>query len=98
MSASPMADRIVGAEGLVKWFDPKKGFGFIVGPEGQDIFTHYTKIEGEGFRVLVDGSQVIYDAERGEKGWHATRVIRAEEAAGAEPGVIKRTHARTPRR
>src|SRR5437899_10969840 len=49
---------IDGVEGLVKWFDPRKGFGFIVGPEGQDIFTHYTVIQGDGFRVLKDGASV----------------------------------------
>ncbi len=73
------ADNLLrGVEGTVKWFDPKKGFGFIVGPEGQDIFVHYSQIEGEGFRVLTDGARVEYDADRGDKGWHATRVKRLE--------------------
>jgi CspA family cold shock protein len=66
--------------GTVKWFDHKKGFGFIVGPEGQDIFVHYSQIEGEGFRVLKDGSSVRYDAEQSAKGWHASRVVRVESA------------------
>lgn len=69
---------IEGAEGIVKWFDPRKGFGFIVGPEGQDIFTHYTVIQGDGFRVLKDGSTVNYDATKTDKGWKATRVNRVE--------------------
>jgi cold shock CspA family protein len=47
--------RLEGVEGEVKWFDPRKGFGFIVGPEGQDIFVHFSVIQGEGFRVLRDG-------------------------------------------
>lgn len=103
MVASSSPDRIVGAEGLVKWFDPKKGFGFIVGPEGQDIFTHYSKIDGEGFRVLKDGTMVIYDAVRGDKGWQATRVVRTEtpDAPGGAPGgvgPVKKTYSRTPRR
>lgn len=93
---SSSIERIVGGEGQVKWFDPKKGFGFIIGPEGQDIFAHYSKIEGDGFRVLKDGTNVIYDAEKGEKGWHASRIIRAEEQAVAEPP--RRSYARTPRR
>lgn len=67
---------LTNVEGIVKWFDPKKGFGFIVGPQGQDVFVHYTVIEGDGFRVLKDGSSVKYDAKRGDKGWHATRVVR----------------------
>ncbi len=83
-------------EGLVKWFDPRKGFGFIVGPEGQDIFAHYSRIQGDGFRVLKDGSTVVYDAERGEKGWHATRIVRKDEV---EVKVRPRSgYARSPRR
>lgn len=81
--------------GEVKWFDPRKGFGFIVGPDGQDIFVHYTVIEGDGFRVLRDGAKVEYDAECTDKGWRATRVIRDESV---EVVVPKRTQARTSRR
>ena len=82
-------------EGVVKWFDPRKGYGFIVGPEGQDVFVHFTSIQGEGFRVLKDGSEVTYDAVRGDKGWHAMRVVCKE----LEVNVRKRsTYARTPRR
>ena len=91
-------DRIVGLEGVVKWFDPKKGFGFIIGPQGQDVFAHYSKIEGEGFRVLKDGTAVIYDAERGDKGWHATRIVRAADPAGAAGDAEKKAYSRTPRR
>lgn len=83
-------------EGQVKWFDPKKGYGFIVGPQGQDIFVHYSQIQGEGFRVLKDGSPVKYDAVRGEKGWHATRVVRNE---ALEVKVRPQTgYTRSPRR
>lgn len=100
MSESP--NNLTGVEGQVKWFDPRKGFGFIVGPQGQDIFVHFTTIEGDGFRVLRDGSGVVYDAERSDKGWRATRVARLEPAAGDEAGpqvvVPRRTYSRTPRR
>lgn len=82
-------------EGVVKWFDPKKGFGFIVGPEGQDIFVHFSQIAGEGFRVLRDASKVRYDAVRGEKGWHATRVERLEPDIHVRPQF---GHTRSPRR
>jgi cold shock protein len=83
-------------EGLVKWFDPRKGFGFIIGPEGQDIFTHYSVIQGDGFRVLKDGASVQYDAVKTDKGWKATRVTRVEtvEVPGAP---AKRGYTRTPR-
>lgn len=62
--------------GTVKWFDTKKGFGFIVGPEGQDVFVHFSIIEGDGFRSLKDGEAVDYDIAQGAKGYSATRVKR----------------------
>jgi CspA family cold shock protein len=62
--------------GKVKWFDPKKGFGFIIGEDGQDVFVHYTSIVGEGFRALKDGEVVDYELEQGDKGFHARKVIR----------------------
>ena len=79
----------------MKWFDPKKGFGFIVGPEGQDIFVHYSQIEGDGFKALRDESKVNYDAQRGERGWHATRVKRLDVEVNVRPQA---GYARTPRR
>lgn len=88
--------QIQGVEGQVKWFDPRKGFGFIVGPEGQDIFAHYTVIQGDGFKVLKDGSMVVYDAVKSDKGWKATRVVRQD---ALEVTVVpRRGYARTPRR
>lgn len=88
--------RIEGVEGLVKWFDPRKGFGFIIGPEGQDIFAHFSVIQGDGFRVLKDGSSVTYDALKTEKGWHATKVTRNEST---EVHVVpRRGYERSPRR
>ncbi len=107
-------NELVDIQGSVKWFDPRKGFGFIVGPENQDIFVHYTVIQGDGFRVLADGAAVVYSAENGDKGWRATCVVL--EVADAEVGsetesevgpesendpevvVPKRTYSRTPRR
>lgn len=68
--------------GLVKWFDPKKGYGFIVGPEGQDVFVHYSHIQSEGFRTLKDGEAVDYELIQGEKGWQA-RTVKAAEGAPA---------------
>lgn len=92
---APSSDSLTDVTGDVKWFDPKKGFGFIVGPEGQDIFVHFSVIEGEGFRVLKDGAKVTYDAINGDKGWHATRVIRHPDV---EVAVRSQRRARSPRR
>ena len=62
--------------GQVKWFDPKKGFGFIVGPEGRDVFVHYSQIQGDGFRSLKDGETVNYELIEGDKGLQARSVER----------------------
>lgn len=71
--------------GKVKWFDPKKGYGFILGDEGQDVFVHYTSIIGDGFRALKDGETVGYELIKGEKGFQARNVQRdAAEAATAD--------------
>lgn len=65
--------------GKVKWFDRKKGFGFIVGPQqGQDIFVHYTSIEGDGFRSLKDGENVEFELVESDKGFQAHKVRRLE--------------------
>ena len=94
--AEQTPQQITGAEGVVKWFDPRKGFGFIVGPEGQDIFVHFSVIQGDGFRVLKDGAPVVYDAVKSDKGWRATRAIRNESV---EVTVVpRRGYVRSPRR
>ena len=72
--------------GQVKWFDPKKGYGFIVGPEGQDVFVHFSQIQGDGFRSLRDGEAVDYELIEGDKGYQAQAVIRsANEDQDAQP-------------
>ncbi|MGE5610413.1 MAG: cold-shock protein [Bacillota bacterium] len=67
--------------GTVKWFDVKKGFGFILSPEGKDVFVHYSSIEGDGFRALKDGEKVEYELIEGPKGLHAKHVKRLSVAA-----------------
>jgi len=75
--------------GTVKWFDPKKGYGFIIGEQGQDVFVHYTSIVGEGFRALKDGETVEYELVEGDKGFQAQNVSRpaAAEEQGQEPSA-----------
>lgn len=61
--------------GTVKWFNDKKGFGFITPDDGgQDLFVHHTNIEADGFRTLQDGQKVQYEAAQGKKGMEATKV------------------------
>ncbi len=65
------------ATGTVKWFDAKKGFGFIQQDEGDDVFVHYSNITGEDFKTLNEGDRVTYDVEQGEKGPYASNVQKA---------------------
>ena len=74
-------------QGKVKWFDPKKGNGFIVGPQEQDVFVHYSHIDGDGFRSLKDGEDVEYELIEGDKGWQARQVQRAEAESTPENSV-----------
>jgi CspA family cold shock protein len=67
--------------GTVKWFDSKKGFGFILNPEGTDVFVHFSSIQGDGFRSLRDGEQVEYEEVSGAKGLSAQAVRRVAERA-----------------
>ena len=61
--------------GTVKWFNEKKGFGFIVPDDGsEDLFVHHSKIAAEGFRSLREGQKVEYDVGQGQKGPEATNV------------------------
>jgi CspA family cold shock protein len=64
------------ATGKVKWFNDQKGFGFIVDEQQRDVFVHHTIIQGEGFRTLLEGETVEYEAENSPKGLKATQVRR----------------------
>ncbi|HKD99965.1 MAG TPA: cold-shock protein [Planctomycetota bacterium] len=65
------------AQGRVKWFDNRKGYGFIQQDTGEDVFVHYRNITGEGFKTLEDGDVVEFEVARGEKGMYALNVRRA---------------------
>ena len=62
------------ANGTVKWFNEKKGYGFIEQEDGPDVFVHYTGIVGSGFRALREGDGVTFDIQEGEKGPVAVNV------------------------
>ncbi len=61
-------------EGTVKWFNEKKGFGFIVHDDGRDIFVHYSSIEMPGFKKLVEGDRVSFEIKEGDRGPQAANV------------------------
>ncbi|MDX9787230.1 MAG: cold-shock protein [Desulfobacterales bacterium] len=64
------------ANGVVKWFNDKKGFGFIEQESGSDVFVHYTAISGSGFKTLAEGDAVSFDIEQGNKGPSAKNVLK----------------------
>ena len=66
-----MSDRIVGT---VKWFNDKKGFGFLSREGGDDVFVHHTSIQGDGFKTLSEGQQVEFEVQDGPKGPQAVNV------------------------
>ena len=68
-----MSERTVGT---VKWFNQGKGYGFISREDGDDVFVHYSSIEGAGFRNLDEGERVEFDIESSPKGPHATNVTK----------------------
>ena len=68
------------ASGKVKWFDNRKGFGFIADDTGQDVFVHHSSIRGSGYKTLNEGEPVTYEAIPGDRGLKAQNVQRASPA------------------
>jgi CspA family cold shock protein len=65
------------AQGLVKWFNDAKGYGFITQEDGQDVFVHYSAVQGSGFRSLAEGDRVEFEVTQGPKGLQAANVKKA---------------------
>lgn len=64
------------AKGVVKWFNDSKGFGFIEQENGEDVFVHFSSIQGEGFKTLAEGQAVTFDIIQGAKGPQAANVVK----------------------
>lgn len=67
-----MSERIIGT---VKWFNGGKGYGFIAHQGGEDVFVHFSAIQGDGYRTLQEGQQVEFSIEKGPKGLQASNVV-----------------------
>ncbi len=65
------------ATGTVKWFNEAKGFGFITQEGGEDVFVHFSAIQGEGFKTLAEGEKLEFDVTKGPKGLQAANVRKA---------------------
>ena len=63
--------------GTVKWFNADKGFGFITGEDGNDVFAHFSAIQTDGFKTLDEGQTVTFDTEEGPRGPQATTIAKA---------------------
>jgi CspA family cold shock protein len=72
------------SEGTVKWFNTRKGYGFIAAADGKDVFVHYSSISSEGYKTLEEGDPVSFDIVQGEKG------PRAENVAPLSAGGAKK--------
>ena len=64
------------ASGIVKWFNEKKGFGFIQQEGGQDLFVHYSSINMDGFKTLAEGDEVLFDVVETDRGFQAKNVTK----------------------
>lgn len=62
--------------GTVKWFDERKGFGFITSEDGQDIFVHYSSIQADGYKKLSEGDQVEFEINETDRGPQASNVVK----------------------
>ena len=63
--------------GTVKWFNADKGFGFITGEDGNDVFAHFSAIQSDGFKTLDEGQAVTFDTEEGPRGLQAPNIVKA---------------------
>ena len=77
------------SEGKVKWFNPRKGYGFISNADGTDVFVHYSNISSDGYRTLAEDDLVTFDVVEGEKGMRAENVVLKSPAESEAPAESK---------
>ncbi len=71
--------------GKVKWFDRKKGYGFVTMTDGKDVYVHYSGITGDGYKYLVDGEEVEFEVQEDTRGPKAVNVVRLNPPADTKP-------------
>jgi len=80
VAANPQAiiylERMIHMQGKVKWFNAEKGYGFIEGQDGKDVFVHFSAIEQEGFKTLDEGQEVEFEVVEGARGPQAANVVK----------------------
>lgn len=64
-------------KGTVKWFNAKKGYGFVLAETGEEAFAHFSEIQSDGYRTLEEGQEVEFELENGEKGPKAKNIVKA---------------------
>ncbi len=72
------------SDGKVKWFNPRKGYGFIATDDGRDIFVHYSSISGNGYKTLAEGEPVTFEIVEGDKGLRAENVVAKSASVSKE--------------
>lgn len=77
LSTTVTGGKYVMAKGKVKWFNAKKGYGFISSEKGEDVFVHFSEIQSDGYKTLDEGQDVEFEIEKDQKGLKAKKVTRA---------------------
>jgi len=72
------------SDGKVKWFNPRKGYGFIATDDGRDIFVHYSSISSNGYKTLAEGEPVTFEIVEGDKGLRAENVVAKSASVSNE--------------
>ena len=65
------------ASGTVKWFNAEKGYGFLTGEDGNEVFVHFSETQGDGFKTLEEGQRVTYEVTEGSRGPQASNVVKS---------------------